>query len=224
MVEIADREELLHVCREQGLFEMFGCFEKLSLRFYAFHAGEFLCMAGKELQSLYLVTRGRVRIFSLTQNGGQFLLSFAEPPCFLGAVEFIQGGPSPEYVQAVTDGACLAVPLAENKALLQGDLAFHKYMCKSLCGQLSEANRKALDRRALPLEPRLAAYLEFQYGKGQDLSALGELSERMGCSYRHLQRALSSLCEKGILERGTGARRGRYRIKDFEGLKHLQVI
>lgn len=70
-------------------------------RVFANHA--FIFQAGSPGQNVYLLTRGRVKIFGLSPAGKMVLLWFCLPGEVFGLAEVPRGGPREVYAQACTE-------------------------------------------------------------------------------------------------------------------------
>jgi len=89
---------------EQELADFVGACVSVSLE-----PGEVLVEAGSEAHTLYLVTRGKVRVTVNSDRGDQELATLSAP-CVIGEVEFLCGRPNSATVRAVEPAFAVAVP------------------------------------------------------------------------------------------------------------------
>lgn len=180
-----------------------------------FSRGEHLCVEGAPLVELFIILKGRARISHSASNGRCLLLGFDDGEGIVGDLELFTGRTAAcTDVQAATDVSCVAVPLARNRERLLSDAAFLAKAGGALAAALERSTQNCARIILCPLEARLCSYIGLTARDGVFSEKLTETSELLGVSYRHLLRALRSLCDGGILSRDAGG----YRILNAERL------
>ncbi|MBC7959333.1 MAG: helix-turn-helix domain-containing protein, partial [Vallitaleaceae bacterium] len=109
------------------------------------------------------------------------------------------------YAQALEECVCIGLPMkiAVNQGLNNPE--FLRFLCKHLVEKLDSITFKSSMNMLYELEIRLASYLIQSYNKQTSVfvvqSNYADLAELLGTSYRHLNRTLIAMEEKGILQK-----------------------
>ena len=177
----------------------------LSYRAYVYSRGELILSPNALLTNLLFITEGSVLIYPLREDGVRVPVRVLEKGMILGDVEFITGEPTENFVEAQNRVICLALPLAENRDALNGDVTFLHTLIHSLLGKLRTVGDELIQSR---LEDRVKAYV-LGNAPTYELCSIESALYILHCSRRQLQRVLSKLCQEGFLLR-TG--KGHYRL------------
>ncbi|MBM6997747.1 cAMP receptor protein [compost metagenome] len=195
------------------------------LTLYGYDQGELICTQGEPSHSLYVLVRGKIKIFNTSPEGRTLVISFKNPLEVVGDVEFIRNGDIINTVEAVSPVHMIGVEYrwlhkysADHSPLLHFllDIITKKFYMKS-----SSMSFNLL----YPVEIRLASYLlSVSYDEADALflgklgtSDLADAANLIGTSYRHLNRVLQKFAELGLIER---SRQG-ITVTDREGLRNL---
>lgn len=203
--------------------EQFGMFEAVGQLLH-YRAGELIYMQQDSADILYLIRKGRVRVYLSTESGEEVTLEIVEKGRIFGESSFVQDACRPTTVSAVTDTELVACRLSElgpalcsswelTNALLQ--------MMSDTCDYLSRLVKRAYlyDRRE-----RLAAFLLEQTAvdnpdKGIVDGALPytheDLALVVGLSRVTVSRVLGEFQRQGWVECGYR----KIRVRDREGLR-----
>ena len=138
--------------------EKFGVFESVG-RVLRYRPGELIYMERDAADTLYLIRRGRVRVYLGTESGEEVTLEILEKGRIFGESSFIQNACRPTTVSAVTDTELVACRLAALGPALQSNWELTRallQMMSDTCDYLSRLVKRAYlyDRRE-----RLAAFL-----------------------------------------------------------------
>ncbi len=199
-------------------------------------AGEYLIRKGEKVEWLFFFVDGRAKVYSHMENGASLLVSFYRPFDILGDVELFSSERYILDVVAVTDIACLGLPVEAIRKSADRNGRLFMYLCGRLGHKLADYNAIASINLSYPVENRLASYLlaTVEDGEGSMGGAggtgstggaggaggaeqLGEIADILGASYRQLSRVLRRLRDEGILDET----RGRIRVLDMERLRTL---
>lgn len=191
--------------------------EGIAIKSYS--KGEFLCEQGSPLDSLMIVTKGRIKVCNLASNGKTLVFCFNDPGAMLGEVEFMTNAFAASSVCAVTDTECLAIPFERYRDYLSGNIKFMNRICLVLAEIVAQNSMNNASNILYPIEARLCAYIAMTSENGCFNEKLTELAEFLGTSYRHLLRTLENLCKKGIIEKGDVG----YQIKDDLKLRTIGI-
>ncbi|NMH68138.1 Crp/Fnr family transcriptional regulator [Bacillus sp. RO3] len=195
------------------------------LKVYSFEKGDVLFSTGEELDDLYFLTEGKIKIFTHTPEGKLLINRFKRPPALIGDVEYSKGTAVLNSVEAVTDGVFLSVAFSDLARLEQEHPAIMRFLFDTVAHKFYTESHITSMHMLYPVEVRLASYLLSisEAGEGtmfhQEMhtSNLMELAEWIGTSYRHLNRVLKKMVTDGLIERVNGS----ITIKDLEKLSVL---
>jgi CRP-like cAMP-binding protein len=151
-----------------------------------------------------LLTKGRVKIASTSEEGRESVLAFRGPGEVLGELSAIDGQPRSAGVTAVDPVEALVVPTADFRAFLERSPAAALWILTRLIARLREADRKRAEFGASDTIGRVAARLvelASDYGREQpgggvliDLPITQEeLASWVGSSREGVNKALHTL-------------------------------
>ena len=178
------------------------------LKLAEFEKGEILNDPLKPIQCFYLIVKGSVSIYNLTEDGSIRYISKAACGTLLGDMEFSGVGNQAFYVEASENVLCLAVPFRENRTMLENDPVFLRFVLTQLAGKLSLS--AVMTASAQTLEEKVLFFLR-KVQVNHEISSVNHALEPLHCSRRQLQRVLKKLCDEGLIVK-TG--RGCYRLRE----------
>lgn len=102
MKKLDNREQLNYYLKEYQLESIFNksLIEHLSL--YSFDQGEDICSQGDSSQYLYILVKGKIKIFTSSSEGRKLILSFKTPLYLIGDIEYVQDVDIINTVEAVS--------------------------------------------------------------------------------------------------------------------------
>lgn len=208
MKKISDPARIARCLRSSGVIELFDT-PDLPFLLFSYQKNELIASPLARLEHLLFVVSGTIHVFGLHRDGGAFPVNVVSRGMILGNCEFVSGESTVFYVEAKTDVLCLALPIAETKAVLDRDLRF----LHALLASFFETYRQltAVELPAQSVEDRLLLYLQ-NVSPDHSLESISAGVVRLRCSRRQLQRVVQKLCGRGVL-RKTG--KGRYRLAEF---------
>ena len=205
MKEILDQNRLEHFFKEQQAhFRQ----RPPMLKLVEFEKGEILNDPLQPLSLFYILVRGSVSIYSLTEDGSIRYISKAAGGTLLGDMEFSGAGNQSFYIEAAERVLCLAMPFRENLAVLEEDPVFLRFVLSQLAGKLSLS--AVMTASAQTLEEKVLFFLR-KIQPDHSISSVNQTLQPLHCSRRQLQRVLKKLCGEGLVLK-TG--RGCYRLKE----------
>nr|WP_263323533.1 cyclic nucleotide-binding domain-containing protein [Neobacillus sp. Marseille-Q6967] len=225
MKEMKDREKLnqyLHAHQIESIFNE-SLLPHLSL--YSFEQGELICSQGGASQYLYLLVKGKVKIYTTSEEGKTIILSFKQPLEAIGDIEYVQGIDIINTVEAVTSVCMIGIHHRWLKKYGSDYAPLLKFLLNIITRKFSVKSDSLSFNLMYPVEVRLASYLlsvsfyeeDSQFEGKISTSSLKDAANLIGTSYRHLNRVILSFCTEGLIERNKGF----IFIKDKEGLKAL---
>jgi len=225
MKEVADPDLLNDYIESYGLQKVFPKALLPYLTLHGFDQGELICTQGEPSHTMYVLVRGKIKIYNTSPEGRTLVISFKNPLEIIGDVEYIRDGDIINTVEAVSPVHMIGVEYrwlrkygADHSPLLHFllDIITKKFYMKS-----SSMSFNLL----YPVEIRLASYLlsvSFDEADARFQGKLGtadlaDAANLIGTSYRHLNRVLQKFAALGLIER---SREG-ITVKDREGLHKL---
>ncbi|AIQ18215.1 Crp/Fnr family transcriptional regulator [Paenibacillus sp. FSL H7-0357] len=195
------------------------------LSLYSFAQGETICFKGDPSESLYVLVKGKLKIYTTTAEGKTLIISFKTPLELIGDVEYIQGTELLNTVEAVSPVHMICIPYRWLRKYGQN----HPPLLQFLLEIITQKFYRKSDFLSLnlmhPVEVRLASYLLSITYDESDPQFTGQLStinlvdtaNFISTSYRHLNRVIQKFCQQGLTERS----KGYILVKDREGLSRL---
>ena len=205
MKEIRDTKKLeIYFEEQQQYFQQ----PPGSLKLIQFEKGELLNGPMRPLKSFYIVVKGSVSIYYITEDGSIRHISKAGAGILLGDMEF-SGVERERYcTEAAEPVICLAIPFQENRSMLENDPVFLRFVIAQLAEKLSLSSR--MDVVTQTLEEKLLFYLN-NVVPSHEISSVSQTLQVLHCSRRQLQRVLKSLCDDNVLTKNG---RGCYKLKE----------
>ena len=163
-----------------------------ALQAVEFQKGELLNSPMFPLDCFYIIVKGSVSIYDLTE----------------GDIEFSGADKQPFFTEAAESVICLAMPFRENQSTLENDPVFLRFVLGQLAQKLSLS--AVMDAAAQTLEEKVLFFLR-TVQPDHAITSVNHALQPLHCSRRQLQRVLKKLCEEGLLQK-TG--RGCYRLRE----------
>ncbi len=190
-----------------------------------YRKNEYMFKEGADIDYLLFIVEGKAKVFTTVSNGKSLLLCFYPESRVLGDIEIFEDRTATNNVQAIEDSYCIGISRENVSLHLLNDSKFLRFICSSLGQKLNRCAKNSAINLLYSLENRLASYIlaasEVSHKNGPALPTfnenLSELSELLGTSYRHLHRALNSLCGKGVIRKISCG----YEITDSSEIKRL---
>ncbi|MCT8978814.1 cyclic nucleotide-binding domain-containing protein [Clostridium sp. CX1] len=208
-------------------FELNSIFEKdmiEHMELFCFSKGDMICTKDNYVNYVYFLVEGKIKVYTLHDNGKSILLRFSNPLSILGDVELLSDYKGLCNVESVTETFLIGIEIVKLKKYAYNDTKFLRFVIKNLSYKLYNTSNATSINLLYPLESRFASYLlsisgEGSSSSGDDIrtSKLTEIANLLGTSYRHLNRIINEFVNKDIIIR----KRGTIIIKDFHKLKEL---
>ncbi|MBD3109181.1 Crp/Fnr family transcriptional regulator [Bacillus sp. AGMB 02131] len=206
----------------EQIFEPIGIeqFELLQLP-----KGHVLCAKGDEINEMYLLVEGKLKIYTTTLDDKRLILRFQEAMGMIGDIEFIQATPVLYTIETSTDCTVIRLPYAVLRQKASQEPQFLTFLLKVVTNKFRAKTDAASLNLLYPVEVRLASYLlstkadneRLLYHEEAKDSSMNDIADMVGTSYRHLNRVIKKLCNDGVIERIGG----KLFIKDIEKLREI---
>ena len=228
---LTDADLKVALLREVDLFAglSLGQLKEISrtLPMSACNTGELVTTPNDTDERLYIVKRGRVRLYRLTPDGKQLTLDILDKGRVVGRMSWLGQELNQVYAEAIEDAVICSFTPGELRRLIERfpsiGLNIIRYLAERLA--VSEREREVMAFRSV--EQRLATrLLELAERFGRDIEGgvaiderltQQELADMIGTSRETLATTVSSLRERGVLE----MENQRVVIRDLERLREL---
>lgn len=223
MKEIKEQEKLNHYLHTHQIESIFN--EQLlpHLSLYSFDQGELICSQGETTENLYILVKGKVKIYTTSEEGKTIILSFKTPLEVIGDIEYVQEIDIINTVEAVSPVYMIGIHHHWLKKYGHDYAPLLKFLLEIITRKFSIKSSSLSYHLMYPVEVRLASYLlSVSYDEADSIfkwrisaGGLMDAASLIGTSYRHLNRVIKQFCTEGLLERNKDF----ILVKDREGLR-----
>ncbi|WP_282938617.1 cyclic nucleotide-binding domain-containing protein [Paenibacillus sp. RC67] len=222
MKEIKDREQLDHFLQLHQIESIFNEHVMPHLSLYSFNQGEVICTCGETSQYLYVLVKGKIKIYTTSSEGKTLILSFKKPLDAVGDIEYVQGTDILNTVEAVSSVYMIGIHYRWLKKYASDYSPLLQFLLKIISQKFFIKSNSLSFNLMYPVEVRLASYLlsvsfdesDSQFQGQLSTASLGDAANLIGTSYRHLNRVIQQFCTEGLVERNKGF----ILVKNREGL------
>ncbi|MEX1156602.1 MAG: Crp/Fnr family transcriptional regulator [Chloroflexota bacterium] len=189
--------------------------------------GGLITSPDEEDERLYIVKRGRVRLYRLTPDGKQLTLDILDKGRIVGRMSWLGQELNEVYAEAIEDAVVCSFTPSELRRLIDRFPGIGLNIIRYLSDRLAASEREREVMAFRSVEQRLAARLmelaeRFGQPSGDGVAidarlTQQELADMIGTSRETLAMTISSLRERGVLE----MQNQRVVIHDVEGLRGL---
>lgn len=81
---------IIHYLKTNKIFEIFSEIDTAYFQINHFEKGKFICNIDDEMDRLYFVVKGKVKVYTITPEGKKLILRFINPLAVVGDLELIQ--------------------------------------------------------------------------------------------------------------------------------------
>ena len=218
MREIIDSERLQQYIRTHQMDAIFTELLLPHLSLYFFDKGELICAQGDPSQYLYILVKGKLKIYTNSPEGKTLILSFKTPLEVIGDLEYVQGIDFVNTVEAVSSVVMIGVHHRWLKKYGGNHAPLLNFLLEIITKKFLLKNKLMSFNIMYPVEVRLASYLlSVSFVETELIISIKDAANLIGTSYRHLNRVITQFCEEGLIER----KRGFILVKDMDGLRSL---
>lgn len=188
-------------------------------------AGATLFLEGDRSSTVVVVVTGRVKVFSITEQGEEVVLAVRGPGALLGELSAIDGTERGASVAALEPVVALVVPVPDFVAFLSSEPGAAMALLRLVTSRLRDADRKRVEFGAFDIAARVAGRLvELADRFGEPVPdgvripvplSQDELAGWVGASREAVAKALRVLRDRGLLTTG----RRTMTVLDLDGLR-----
>jgi CRP-like cAMP-binding protein len=171
----------------------------------SFSKNEMIVEEGAKASGFYIVVRGQVKVFKLSESGAEHILHIiGEGGSFAEAVVFDEESLYPAFAEALTQVQALAIPKNDFLSLLRSDFALTLAVLRSMSEKLRYFNALIEELSLKSADARLAKYLlDLGRRAKSDVFSLDvkkvELARRLGIVPETLSRIFGRLKKQRVL-------------------------
>ncbi|MBA9085632.1 CRP-like cAMP-binding protein [Fontibacillus solani] len=225
MREIQDQGLMKQYLRAHQIEAVFNELLMQHLALYSFDRGEHICTQGESAQMLYVLVKGKVKIYTTSVEGKSLILSFKTPLEVIGDIEYVRGSDIINTVEAVSLVHMIGVHYHWLEKFSKEYAPFLQFLLGIITQKFYIKSDFLSFNLLYPVEVRLASYLlSVSFDESDSLFqgqlytvSLMDTANLIGTSYRHLNRVIQKFCQDGLVERSKGG----IIVKDREGLQQL---
>lgn len=208
-------KQVKHYLQEHGIESVFN--EQLlpHLTLCTFEQGDLICSQGEAAEHLYVLVKGKVKVYTTSAEGKTLILSFKTPLEVIGDIEYVRGTDILNTVEAVSSVQMIGVHHRWLKKYGSGHAPLLQFLLDIITQKFYVKSTSLSFNLMHPVEVRLASYLLSVSQIRTD--GLKDAANLIGTSYRHLNRVIRQFCTDGLIERGKGG----ISVTNREGLRAL---
>ncbi len=186
-----------------------------------YRGGEIIFLEDADDAGLHLVVSGLCKIYRLSEEGREHILTLMNPGDSCNEVPVIDGGPNPANLSAVEDSVVWVVTADVLNNLRQQIPSLNDVIIQSLAMRCRQLVKRVYSLTFLPVTGRLAAFLLEQSNENSQLSRKrwthDEIAAHLGTVREMVGRAFKELQQGGYIS----IDRHRVVIVDRDGLERL---
>ncbi|XRG78514.1 cyclic nucleotide-binding domain-containing protein [Rossellomorea sp. GAMAL-10_SWC] len=221
----SDIEQINQFLAELHIKEVFNDDLKAHMTLHRFMQGELICSQGDLPQTLFVLVKGKVKVYTTTEEGKTLILSFKKPLELIGDIEYVRGSNYINTVEAVSAVEMIAIDYRWLKKFAKDYAPFLQFLLDIITEKFLIKSNAMSFNLMYPVEVRLASYLlSVSYHEANSLQNenlnpinLKDAANLIGTSYRHVNRVIQQFCKDDLVERKNGG----ILIKNRAGLSVL---
>lgn len=155
----------------------------MAIRPLSFKKGELVYKAGDMSDSLYIVSKGRVRIYRLSESGKEQLVRFLNPGDFTGELALFNVGQHESFAEAAQDTEICMMRRSDLQELLVKYPSISLKILEEFSSRLQQSERQATRIATEKAETRLALFLAECADNQQSLEFVLPMSKKDLASY-----------------------------------------
>lgn len=169
-----------------------------------FKKGELIYQPLDESDSLYIVHKGFVRIYRLTESGKEQLVRFLGPGDFTGEMAIFRSSLHDSFAEATRDTAVCVITKDDLQPLLATYPAISLKILAEFSNRLEQSERQTTLVATEKVENRLAMFLVELLEEGSNIATLPmtkkDLASFLGTTPETISRKLGSLEDRGLIK------------------------
>jgi CRP/FNR family cyclic AMP-dependent transcriptional regulator len=190
-----------------------------------FHAGEIVFSQSQPVTALFILKKGRVRIFRVTEDGKALTMAILEPGAVFGEMMLVGQRMYDNYAEAIEETQICQLSVHEVERHMLSDPRIAIRVSRYLGEQVARLEERLTDLALRPLIARASSTLVRLAGS-QRASRLGhvmirlthdQLAGLLGATRESTSKTMADLASRGLIRQA----RGRIVLLDLDGLAIL---
>ncbi|MBX3099345.1 MAG: Crp/Fnr family transcriptional regulator [Salinibacterium sp.] len=192
---------------------------------HAFRNGEIVFSQSQPVTALFILKKGRVRIFRVTEDGKALTMAILEPGAVFGEMMLIGQRMYDNYAEAIEDSQICQLSVQDVERHMLSDPRIAIRVSRYLGEQVARLEERLTDLALRPLIARASSTLVRLAGS-QRVSRLGHVTIRLthdqlagllGATRESTSKTMADLASRGLIRQA----RGRIVLVDLDGLAIL---
>ena len=188
--------------------------------------GELVYSQSEPMTALFVLKRGRVRIFRVAEDGKALTMAILEPGAVFGEMLLVGQRMYDNYAEAIEDSMICQLSAADVERYLLSDPRIAVRVSRLLGEQVAKLQARLADLALRPLPGRAASMLldlaeaapASRFGLSPSIRLTHEqLAGLLGATREATSKAMADLASQRLVRQG----RGRIVIQDLKGLRKL---
>ncbi|MEE1237092.1 MAG: Crp/Fnr family transcriptional regulator [Turicibacter sp.] len=172
--------------------------DKFEMR--TFQKGEVILNVEDRIDEVFILKNGRLKTYSLSENGNKHLIKIYENGELLGDVEIFTDSSVICYLEGMDDGEIYVIKREHFLQWMEQDFNVSLYIVRQLAQKLINTGIKMQSAVSYPLKYQVLLYI-FKYISQYKNNCIPKLLivEELGSNIRSINRILKQLAEEGMI-------------------------
>ncbi len=177
--------------------------DKFEMR--TFQKGEVILNVEDRIDEVFILKNGRLKTYSLSENGNKHLIKIYENGELLGDVEIFTDSSVICYLEGMDDGEIYVIKREHFLQWMEQDFNVSLYIVRQLAQKLINTGMKMQSAVSYPLKYQVLLYI-FKYISQYKTNCIPKLLivEELGSNIRSINRILKQLAEEGVIINQSG--------------------
>lgn len=171
----------------------------------SFKKREILYQAGDQSDSLYIVNKGKVKNYRLTDSGKEQLVRILNPGDFTGEYALFNDSIHESYAEAILDTSVCMIKRSDLQTLLTKYPSISMNILKAFSNRLEQSEKQTTLFATEKIETRIALFLTQCLEEASNEVTLPmskrDLASYLGTTPETLSRRLTQLEQRGLIKR-----------------------
>ena len=172
--------------------------DKFEMR--TFKKGEVILNVEDRIDEVFILKSGRLKTYSLSENGNKHLIKIYENGELLGDVEIFTDSSVICYLEGMDDGEIYVIKREHFLQWMEQDFNVSLYIVRQLAQKLINTGMKMQSAVSYPLKYQVLLYI-FKYISQYKTNCIPKLLivEELGSNIRSINRILKQLAKEGMI-------------------------
>lgn len=172
--------------------------DKFEMR--TFQKGEVILNVEDRIDEVFILKSGRLKTYSLSENGNKHLIKIYENGELLGDVEIFTDSSVICYLEGMDDGEIYVIKREHFLQWMEQDFNVSLYIVRQLAQKLINTGMKMQSAVSYPLKYQVLLYI-WKYISQYKTNCIPKLLivEELGSNIRSINRILKQLAEEGMI-------------------------